>query len=76
MLKTRKQAFSEMPERFSNDLDELKKSENDLLDALVYELKNHEYCITYDITPALFVLGLTENDIDPKILNKARKLAS
>ena len=34
-----------------------------MIDAIEYELANHEYCITYDSSDALGVLGLSlEND--------------
>ena len=52
---------------------ELKKDVKKLFDALVYELNNHEYCITYDVTDALESLGLTKDDVDPVILKKACK---
>lgn len=76
ILKTRSQAFSEMFRRHEMEMKELKKDQKNLLDALVYELNNHEYNYTGDIEPALDALGLKEDEIDPTILKKARTIAS
>ena len=32
-------------------------------DMFLYELANHEYCITYDLEPTLAALGLSEDDV-------------
>lgn len=50
-----------------------KKEESFLIESLVYELKNHEYCYTNDPTDALDALGY--EDIDQELINKACKLA-
>lgn len=55
------------------ELEEFLKDESNLLDALIYELNNHEYCITYDIDPALDALGLEQSQINPDILKKAKQ---
>ena len=44
----------------------------------LYELGNHEYCITYDLEPTLDACGLTEDEVlsDPALLagfKKAKK---
>ena len=64
-----------MMDRHTDEKQQLKKEENLLLDALVYELRNHEYCISYEVEPALNALGFTKEDIDPAILKKACNLA-
>jgi hypothetical protein len=35
-----------------------------ILDMFVYELDNHEYCITWDLEPTLDALGLTLDEIN------------
>jgi len=47
--------------------------DRNLLDALVYELGNHEYCVTYDAQPAVESLELPSNDRTVKLINKAIK---
>lgn len=42
-----------------------------LFDALVYELGNHEYCITYDLEDTLYALELTRSDVPQDILKNA-----
>lgn len=32
-------------------------------DMFLYELANHEYCITYDLEPTLDALGMTEDEV-------------
>ena len=40
-------------------------------DMFLYELANHEYCITYDLEPTLDALHLSEDDVlnDEKLMN-------
>jgi hypothetical protein len=40
-------------------------------DMFLYELANHEYCITYDLEPTLAALNLSEDDVlnDKRLLN-------
>ena len=40
-------------------------------DMFLYELANHEYCITYDLEPTLAALQLTEDEVlnDDRLLN-------
>ena len=40
-------------------------------DMFLYELANHEYCITYDLEPTLEALNYTEDDVlnDERLLN-------
>ena len=60
-----------MPRRKKNR----KKEEKFLLEALAYELRNHEYCITYDPSDALDALGLKREDVSQKIMKEACLLA-
>lgn len=57
------------------ELDEALKDDDFCVDAIVYELENHEYCYTGDATDTLECLGLDENDARVKrLLDKAKKL--
>ncbi len=71
ILKERSKDFHAMIDRHEAERKELKKQEKSMLEALTYELKNHEYCITYDVTDALNALGWSKDEIDPKLLKKA-----
>ncbi len=73
MLKTQSAGFDAMFKRQALERKELKKDIKKLYDALVYELRNHEYCITYNPQDALDALGLTKEDVDPILLKKACK---
>ena len=69
--KDRSKAFDSMFERHAEEKKKRRQEEKFLLESLVYELKNHEFCITYDPSDALNALGYNKEDISPKILNKA-----
>ena len=71
ILKSRSKDFSDMFKRHEAERKERKKEEKFLYESLLYELRNHEYCITYDVNDALNALGLSKNDIDEKLLKKA-----
>lgn len=69
--KDKSEAFHAMFKRHSDEKKTRKQEEKFLLESLVYELRNHEFCITLDPSDALNALGYNKEDIDPKILNKA-----
>jgi hypothetical protein len=71
ILKEQAKAFHDMFARHSEERKQLRNDNKKLIDALVYELANHEYCITYDPAPALESLDLTSKTVDPTILKKA-----
>lgn len=75
ILKTEIKAFKELFKRHNKELETRLSDEKKLIEALIYELGNHEYCITYDPTQALESLGLEKADICPKVLKKACSLA-
>ena len=75
MLKSKKEAFNAMFDRQAKERKQRKQDEKFLLEALAYELRNHEYCITYDPSDALDALGLRKEDVDPKIMKQACLLA-
>lgn len=69
--KDRSDAFFVMFKRHTEEKEERNKNKKFLFGALVYELWNHEFCISHDATNALASLGYDEKDIDPKILKRA-----
>ena len=76
ILKERNQAFKAMFDRHSEEMAEAMENPDFLLDALIYELCNHEYCITWDSTDALRTLGLKREDIPDSLYKEAIKEAS
>ena len=75
ILKTRSEAFNDMFKQHKQALKDLRKNEKELIKAIAYELNNHEYCITYDVEPALEALNLTRDSVNPSILKKAIALS-
>jgi hypothetical protein len=69
--KERSNEFHALMKRHGEERKQLKKNVQALIDAIVYELQNHEYCITGDPTSALDALDLTIETIDKDILKKA-----
>lgn len=69
--KDKSEAFNAMFKRHAEEKKIRKQEEKFVFESLVYELRNHEYCITYDPSDALNALGYNKEDIDPKILKKA-----
>ena len=51
------------------------KNEAFLLEALIYELINHEFIYTYDASDALASLSLNVDDVPSEILKEAKKEA-
>jgi hypothetical protein len=70
-------AFQDLINTVEKEIEEFLKDDDQLLDALKYELGNHEYCISYDYEPVLEALGLPRyQDLtgrQKEILNKAKK---
>ena len=60
---------------FSKELEEAYKDDKFLYDAFLYELGNHEYCITLDLTDTLDALGLTLEEVqsDSRIITILRQ---
>ena len=69
--KDRSADFHAMFRRHDEEKKTRKQEEKFLFDSLVYELKNHEYCITGDTSDAINALGYKKEGIDPKILRNA-----
>ncbi len=62
-----------MRKRTSEEHKDPRKNTEELIDAIVYELWNHEYIITFDPTDALAAVGLTPETLDPEIWEKVFK---
>ena len=80
--KTDQQALHEMIERHEAEMKQAiaddKTGNGFIYDMFIYELANHEYCITYDLEETLDALNLTYEEIiaDKRLshgLNKAKK---
>lgn len=71
VLKSRLQEFKDLLARQEKERKELKHDRNKFIDALAYELQNHEYCITGNPDDALEVFGLDYSTVDRDILKKA-----
>jgi hypothetical protein len=56
-------AFNEMITRHNREMKEAFSDDEFAYDAFLYELGNHEFCITYEYEPTLDALGLTEDDL-------------
>ena len=74
MKKTDLESFKSMRERHYTERKEAVNNDTDgtgyILDMFSYELSNHEYCYTGDISDTLDCLGYTREEIkaDPKLL--------
>ena len=71
-------AFNEMFDRFSKEEELFKKNYKKLVEMLVYEMGNHEYCITYNLTETLEACGYSMQDLKTnktlqKAVNEARR---
>ena len=80
ILKDKSKAFYNMVNEFSNGLEAGLKEEVFLLEALTYELQNHEYNYTGELEQAFAALGITMEDIESlsfgiEVLKKARTVA-
>lgn len=76
ILKDRASDFEKLILSNERELKESLKDEKFLLDALRYELCNHEYSYTGDIYPALDALSLRLEDIPQNVLSGAKRMAS
>jgi len=76
LLKDRVQAFKDMLAKHEAERKQIRKDRKVLLEALIYELRNHEYGYTRDVEPALEALDLKLEDVPADILAKAKKEAA
>ena len=72
MLSDKVQSMVDYGEKTYNEMQEAYKDDEFLLEALTYELCNHEYCITGDSRDAWKALGLEAKDIPQEVFRKAR----
>lgn len=65
--KTDKETFNELFNNKAKRIDEAiaedKTGEGFIKDMFLYELANHEYCITYDLEDTLYALDLTYDEV-------------
>ena len=71
ILKEKLTDFNNIFKRIKEEKRNLKKEEKQLIEALVYELGNYEYCITGDVRDTLESLNLTIEEVNPETLKKA-----
>ena len=76
--KTDSQKLADLFKKHTKEVAEARKDDQYLYDMFLYELGNHEYCITYDPTDTLRALNLTIEDVNndermKKALIKATK---
>lgn len=76
LLKTKEKDFNELFDNTNKALKEFLQVPENIKEALIYELKNHEYCINYELEPTLNALGLNEEEIDKDILREACLIAA
>ena len=60
--KSDSEAFNNMFKKHNSELQEASKNDDFLINAIEYELGNHEYCITYDPDDTIAVLHLNMDD--------------
>jgi hypothetical protein len=75
LKKTDRKSFDELFNQLEVDKVNWFKNSDNLFNALVYELNNHEYCITGDATDTLESLGLDINNLT-KEQDKILRLAT
>ena len=80
--KTDREAFHELVDRLDREKQEAiaadTTSDGIIKDMFLYELANHEYCITYDLEDTLNAVGLTVDEInaDKRLLRGLEKALS
>lgn len=75
ILKDRLEDFKAMLKRFEEERKQARKSDQYLYEMFLYELANHEFCITYDYDDTLEALGLTYEEVkkDKRLYNALMK---
>jgi hypothetical protein len=69
------EAMHKMFDRHQAEYEAAMQDDEYLFSMFNYELANHEYCITYDVTDALDALGLTLEEVaaNPRMLSALNK---
>lgn len=60
-------AYNDLSKSLTNEIEQIKDNDDELKKAFIYELANHEYCITYDLDDTLDALGLTREEMQENI---------
>lgn len=78
LLKDKEKEFNELFDSYNKELKERMSTDKIFaIDAFEWELNNHEYGYTKDLTPACEALGITIDDLNSnKILAEALTIAS
>lgn len=63
ILKTDADRFGDLIERHHAEREDALNDENYLYEGFLYELGNHEFCITFNAAPAIEAVGLTEDKV-------------
>lgn len=77
--RTDAKAFRDMIDRQAKETEDAIRKDTDgtgfIYDMFMYELANHEYCITYELEPTLYACGLTLNEVkqNPALLAGLKK---
>lgn len=73
--KTDSEAMNEMFERHEAERKAAMQDDEYLYEMFNYELANHEYCITYDLSDTLDALGLTMDEVnaDPRMADALKR---
>ena len=67
--KTDAKALGDMLLRHTRELDKAMLDDDFLINAIEYELGNHEFCITYNPKPAMDVLGIDLETTDKRVIS-------
>lgn len=59
--------YNELYRSLTNEIEAIKDNDDELKKAFIYELANHEYCITYDLDDTLDALGLTRKQLQDDV---------
>lgn len=65
--KTESARLKEMWSRHEKELSDAMQDDDFAISAFIYELANHEFCITYDFEDALSALGMEYGDLDERL---------
>lgn len=75
VLAEKKASYWQLVDTLQGKMKEALKDQAFLLEALIYELINHEFIYTYDASDALASLALNSKDIPSELLNEAKREA-
>lgn len=76
--KTDSHLLKEFHKKYDGEWEEFKKNEQFMYQAFLYELANHEFCVTYELEETLDALDLKEEEVNEsplllRALNRAKK---